>query len=188
MELLMPTTRVQALMISSDVVEARLIAHGFDKNIAGADFGLAVKAIVAMFKTGRGLFVAGEAGCGKTRLLSALKSWLNKSSPLWFYCKDSEDMARLRELSSNNPEVANVYVDDIGSEEIIKEYGNTIDVVGDFVQRYHYRGKGRFFASTNLNSTSLNNLYGMRTLDRILEMCVVLKMNGATKRERIVIS
>lgn len=184
----MPTTRVQALAISSEFVEGKLITHGFDKNIAGADFDLAVKAIVAMFKYGRGLFVTGEAGCGKTRLLSALKSWLNKSSPLWFYCKDEEDMARLRALSSSNPDIANVYVDDIGSEEIIKEYGNTIDIVGDFVQRYHYRGKGRFFASTNLNSTSLNNLYGMRTLDRILEMCVVLKMNGATKRERIIIS
>lgn len=184
----MPTTRVQALAISSEFVEDRLITHGFDKNIAGADFALAVKAIVAMFKTGRGLFISGEAGCGKTRLLFALKSWLNKSSPLWFYCKDGEDIARLRELFSYHPEVANVYVDDIGSEEIIKEYGNTIDVVGDFVQMYHYRGKGRFFASTNLNSKSLNDLYGMRTLDRILEMCVVLKMNGATKRERIVIS
>lgn len=79
-----------------------------------------------------------------------------------------------------------VFIDDIGAEEIIREYGNVVDVIGDFVQRYHYRGKGRFMATSNLNSQQLNERYGGRVLDRIMEMCVVLRLDGKSKRERII--
>lgn len=175
------------MTVSSDTIANKLNELGFLRSVAGTDFDLAVKAIGLMFAHGRGLFVTGAAGCGKTRLLTALKEWLNKPSPMWFYCKDSVDMANLRTLSNESPHLANVYVDDIGSEEIVKEYGNTVDVVGDFIQRYHYRGTGRLMATTNLTSKTIVDTYGMRTLDRILELCVVLKMKGTSKRERIIV-
>ena len=59
--------------------------------------------------------------------------------------------------------------------------------MGDFIQRYHYKGKGRLMVTTNLNSSQINERYGGRVLDRLLEMCVVYKMSGNSKRERVVV-
>lgn len=185
--MLTPTTRVPKLTVSSERVGQALEKHGWLKSVAGeADFDLACRAISDMFARGRGLFLTGGAGCGKTKLLQALREAILETVnvPFWVYCKDNRQFAWLR----NNDEMFKhtVYLDDIGAEEIVHEYGNVIDVVGDFVQRYHNRGEGRFMASTNLNSAEINHKYGGRVLDRIMEMCVVLKLGGKSKRERIV--
>lgn len=140
-----------------------------------------------MFANGRGLFVTGDAGCGKTQLLKAIKRWLHPSTNLiWYYCKEPKDISYLR-YNDNETMSSNIFIDDIGCEEIIREYGNVVDVIGDFTQRYHYRGKGRYMATTNLNSEEVNGRYGRRFLDRVMEMCVVLKMDGDSKRKRIII-
>ena len=179
------TSRVPTRMVSSDIIAKNLEKHGWVKSIAGdAEFNKAVSAIQAMFSSGRGLLVTGDAGCGKTQLMSALRDWLNSDTLNWMYCKEPKDVNYMR--YDDDAIKGNVSVDDIGCEEIIREYGNIIDVVGDYIQRYHYRGTGRFIATTNLNSQQVNERYGARCLDRLLEMCVVLKLNGKTKRERIV--
>jgi len=159
---------------------------GWMRSVAGEeDFNKAVAAIDAMFKTGRGLFLTGSAGCGKTQLMQAIKHWLNPGSLNWMYCKEKDDLEYMR-CRDTDCITGNVYIDDIGCEEIVKEYGNVVDIVGDYIQRYHYRGNGRFIATTNLDSQQINERYGTRCLDRILEMCVVLKFTGKTKRERVV--
>ena len=182
---LMQTSRVPTRVVSSDIIAQALEENGWVKSIAGdAEFNKAVSAIQAMFSSGRGLLVTGDAGCGKTQLMSALRDWLNSDTLNWMYCKEPKDINYMR--YDDDAIKGNVFVDDIGCEEIIREYGNIIDVVGDYIQRYHYRGNGRFIATTNLNSQQINERYGARCLDRLLEMCVVLKLNGKTKRERIV--
>ena len=172
--------------MSSEKIAALLEANGWMRSVAGdEDFDKAVQAIVTMYASGRGLFLTGEAGCGKTQLLKALQKIMGLDCYCWFYCKDADDMAALRPSDSDALN-HNVFVDDIGSEEIVREYGNTVDVVGNFIQLYHYRGKGRFLATTNLNSQAINERYGGRILDRLLEMCVVLKLRGKSKRKRII--
>lgn len=182
----MRTTRVPARSVSSDAIAKALEANGWSKEVAGdQDFDNAVAAIGEMLRTGRGLFITGDAGCGKTQLMRALQKILNPKTLNWVYCKEPEDLKYLR---SRDDELLNttVYIDDIGCEEIVREYGNIIDIIGDFIQLYHYRGKGRMMGTTNLNSQAINEKYGMRMLDRVLEMCVVLKLNGKSKRKRIV--
>ena len=180
------TTRVPIRSVSSEKIAALLEANGWMRSVAGdEDFDKAVQAIVTMYASGRGLFLTGEAGCGKTQLLKALQKIMGLDCYCWFYCKDADDMAALRPSDSDALN-HNVFVDDIGSEEIVREYGNTVDVVGNFIQLYHYRGKGRFLATTNLNSQAINERYGGRILDRLLEMCVVLKLRGKSKRKRII--
>lgn len=182
----MQTTRVPPRQVSSDRVATALEASGWSRSVAGdEDFNKAVSAIVAMYANGRGLFLTGEAGCGKTQLMKSLKKMMGLDSYSWYYCKEPDDMSLLRGPDCDALR-RTIMLDDIGAEEIVREYGNTVDIVGDFIQRYHYRGKGRFIATTNLNSTQINERYGGRILDRILEMCVVLKLNGKSKRERIV--
>lgn len=182
---LMQTSRVPTRVVSSDIIAQALEENGWVKSIAGdAEFNKAVSAIQAMFSSGRGLLVTGDAGCGKTQLMSAIRDWLNSGTLNWMYCKEPKDVNYMR--YDDDAIKGNVFVDDIGCEEIIREYGNIVDVVGDYIQRYHYRGNGRFIATTNLNSQQINERYGARCLDRLLEMCVVLKLNGKTKRERIV--
>ena len=182
---LMQTSRVPTRVVSSDIIAQALEENGWVKSIAGdAEFNKAVSAIQAMFSSGRGLLVTGDAGCGKTQLISAIRDWLNSGTLNWMYCKEPKDVNYMR--YDDDAIKGNVFVDDIGCEEIIREYGNIVDVVGDYIQRYHYRGTGRFIATTNLNSQQINERYGARCLDRLLEMCVVLKLNGKTKRERIV--
>lgn len=173
-------------MVSSDAISMALSSNGWLQSVAGKeDYDKAVRAIRAMFENGRGLFVTGAAGCGKTKLISAIRRWMNRGTTNWMYCKDHKDLEYMRSQEDENI-TGNVYVDDIGCEEIIHEYGNIVDVVGDYIQRYYYRGTGRFIATTNLKSEEINERYGARCLDRILEMCVVLKLNGGTKRERMV--
>lgn len=182
---LMQTSRVPTRVVSSDIIAQALEENGWVKSIAGdAEFNKAVSAIQAMFSSGRGLLVTGDAGCGKTQLISAIRDWLNSGTLNWMYCKEPKDVNYMR--YDDDAIKGDVFVDDIGCEEIIREYGNIVDVVGDYIQRYHYRGNGRFIATTNLNSQQINERYGARCLDRLLEMCVVLKLNGKTKRERIV--
>ena len=187
-EVLTPTTRATApkQTISSKKIRAYLEKMGWRESVAGEDdFSNAANAISTMFSTGRGLFITGHAGCGKTFLMRIVKTLVRSELPSWYYCKSREDLdclARPDRLLFGT----NVFIDDMGSEEIRKEFGNTIDIVGDFIQKYHASGTGRLFVTTNHPSGELNEIYGMRVLDRILEMCVVLKLNGKSKRERIV--
>lgn len=174
------------VQVSSEQVEKILADNGWDKDLAGDDHEKVVKALVAMWQTGRGLFITGPCGCGKTHLARCLFRYWKMEVSRWLYVKD----IRCVQFMKNNPEFyygSSVVVDDIGCEEIVKDYGNTVDVVGDFIQKYHYHGKRRFIGTTNLDSNGIGGKYGPRVLDRILDICVVLKMTGKSKRERIVI-
>lgn len=177
------------MKVSSDVVAARLERAGWLRSIAGdKDFSLAVSAITDAINSGRGLLISGAAGAGKTALAKAMVMFFRHEHS-FLYCKDPKHMGwirRSREFYYNR----DVILDDIGVEDIIHEYGNVIDVVGDFIQMYHLNGRGMFVATTNLHATrvdgvdGINEKYGGRVLSRLLEMCVVLKLSGQDKRER----
>lgn len=182
----MQTTRLPVRQVCSEDIARRLEANGWMKSVAGAEmFDRAVKAIVAMYASGRGLFMTGGAGSGKTHLMKAMMGIMGASSFQWYYCKEVGDMKLLR-ASDTDAFKKTVFLDDVGAEEKMMEYGNKIDAVGDFIQRYHYRGKGRFMATTNLDSDMMNDTYGGRVFDRILEMCVVLRVDGESKRQCII--
>ena len=73
---------------------------------------------------------------------------------------------------------------DMSILDVVQKYPDT---VGVFIQTYHLRGKGRFIGTTNMNAKDLGVKYGSRIVDRLLEMCVVMRFDGASKRERIII-
>lgn len=177
------------MKVSSDIVATRLERAGWLRSVAGEkDFSLAVSAITDAVNSGRGLLISGAAGVGKTALAKAMVMFFRHEHS-FLYCKDPKHigwMRRSREFYYHR----DVILDDIGVEDIIHEYGNVIDVVGDFIQMYHLNGRGMFVATTNLHATrvdgvdGINEKYGGRVLSRLLEMCVVLKLSGQDKRER----
>lgn len=183
---MLQTTKKNHTTISGDSVADALERFGFRKDIAGSEFDNAVKAVVTAHNNMRGLFISGNVGCGKTHLMRTIAQLNRAPISRWVYVKD---MARIAHLKYT-PEFfydSNIYLDDIGCEEKMKEYGNTIDVVGDFIQMYHQFGRGKLFATTNLSSAKLNERYDSRVVDRLLDMCVVYHMGGESKRKRIII-
>lgn len=173
---------------SDDAIGAALERNGWLKSVAGDhDFDNAVKAIRLSFENRRGLFLIGAAGCGKTSLLRTLHKMFRAEPSSFIYCKDDRCLSWLK----GQPEFyykSDVFLDDVGCDDIRKEYGNTVDIIGDFVQKYHMYGKGRFYGSSNLGlKDGINAKYGTRVMDRILEMCVCLKFEGGSKRKRIMV-
>lgn len=176
--------------VTEEVIGKYLERNGWLRKVAGNhDFLLVCRAIKQAHDAGRGLFIAGKPGCGKTALLEVLRK--NYRGGL-FYCKESADLQTMRNIIRDPNfylgDTKNIFIDDLGCEEIVKEYGNTVDIVGDFIQTLHNRFKGRVFISSNNGLKWMNERYGGRVMDRVLGMCVCFQMEGGSKRERMIVS
>lgn len=166
---------------------------GFLRSVAGdADFDNTVKALCLAVKERKGLYVVGECGCGKTLLLRRIQRdylyflkdhrWSDCSDfdgRLWILDKEQNDDYR-DEFSMAH------FIDDFGVE-VKTNYGRRSDFVGSFIRDYYERGTERLFISSNLTMDALVETYDARIIDRILDMCVVLKLNGKSKRERMIV-
>jgi DNA replication protein DnaC len=184
-EQLTQTASQKTRQISSETIALFLERNGWKKEVAGADdFDKVVKALKMAYENQRGIFVAGAPGCGKTALLKCLQK--NYKNNIFLYCKDKEDIEYMKRKCVDEY-VCNIFIDDLGCEEIMKEYGNTIDVVGDFIQYLHNRFKGYVFISSNNGLKWMNERYGGRVMDRVLDMCVCFQMSGSSNRERMVL-
>ena len=53
---------------------------------------------------------------------------------------------------------------------------------GEFIVRYHLRGEGRLFVTTNLAGEELEARYTMRVCSRLKDLMVPLHLKGADKR------
>lgn len=147
-------------------------------------------AVADAVNCGRGLFLTGGCGCGKTHLLKTLfsgfsftgpKYWIDCGDPSSVWLLDGRQNSRFSEMLDTN-----VFIDDLGTEVKV-EYGRRSDWVGEFIRMYHARGARRLFISTNLSGRQMLDLYDERVVDRIMDLCVVAKFNGGSHRERVVV-
>jgi len=179
---------------------------GFSRAIAGdANFNKALDAIALSRSEGRGLLISGENGVGKTRLMRAIyemyhlrvvehperkengytiparETDIYHQGGEWIDCNVPEN---LQWLTEDDLLDRSIYLDDYGSERML--YGD-VDAVGAFICKWHARHKDwRYFnMTTNLDSEQLNNRSGGRVLDRLCEDCVLVKLEGDSKRKVI---
>lgn len=173
---------------SFEDVAGYLTRKGWTEVEAGEDFFTCIKAFnrAMSFKPPQrkvGLIITGAYGCGKTMFVDSLPLPMKKidltipETVEWIdgqggYASSIEEMCE-----------CNILLDDLGAENIKNEYGVKRDIAGEFICRYHTRGKGRLFITTNLTGEQLLDKYGGRVVDRLKQMCVPVRMTGNSKRK-----
>ena len=173
-------------------IAARLLEqYGYLKKVADDNFDKACEVIVKMHETGRGVIVSGPCGVGKSCFCQAAAKilgcgyFIDMKEPIsagWFN----------NEYHTNKLLEASICLDDVGCEQVLNMYGDRVELIGSFVERYHsrrinQRDNHRLFISTNLFGGDFTKRYTARVTDRLLEICIGWKMEGKSKRKPIIV-
>lgn len=153
----------------------------------------------------KGILLMGKVGCGKTVVFNGLVSLLKIFR---FYKKNSLNYEKLTadffpaylfvegfskkgyDIFSEGITIRDrkksiisdrLFIDDIGSENIVSNYGNTTNVIGELILR-RYDLQMKTFATTNLDRKSLKSFYGDRVYSRMNEMFNFIVVEGNDRR------
>ena len=127
---------------------------------------------------GKGLFLLGNCGRGKSIILTGV-------IPLIFNAKIGKI---LKPISARKLHTVTEYktpfivIDDIGTEEIVNDYGTKIDAVEDAIFEAEDDLK-LLLLTSNLDASSIKERYGERIYDRIRRLCKVVFMRGDSLRK-----
>lgn len=145
---------------------------------------------------GKGILLRGPIGCGKTTLMQMFS--VNSFRPFDVlscrviadsYSKNGSDalynFAGLQQAYAHqnygHKEIGLCY-DDLGTEEIKKNFGNEVNVMQDIIYKlYDNKNFGFFHCTTNLGSVDIAERYGERVKSRIFEMFNVISYPGEAK-------
>jgi len=174
-------------------IAACLEAKGWKRSVAGSeDFDAAVEAIRLAEELRLGLLVAGEYGRGKTMLAEILARAFGAAFKVRLGYRG--EWERLTpgwlDYTAEDPFAQSVFIDDIGSEPRINNFGEKVEHVADFLCEWHARHEPgtRLVATTNMNAKELDCRYGGRVLSRLKDLCVFLRLDGEDHRVAHVVS
>jgi len=139
-----------------------------------------IKVIEWMVDTqGKGLALFGSIGRGKTVINSFI-------IPILFYRRYGKILRpRIAQglTRENLSQCKWAYIiDDIGTEEIVNEYGTKTDMVSYAINNAEHYLKPLFLTS-NLTKDELIQRYGLRTFDRINRLCKIIVFKGKSLRQ-----
>jgi len=127
---------------------------------------------------GKGLFLIGNCGRGKSVILTAVL-------PLIFNAKKGKILkpiaARNLHKVTEHPSPF-IIIDDIGTEEIVNDYGTKIDAVENAIFEAEDDLK-LLLLTSNLDANSIKERYGERIYDRIKRLCKVVFFRGESLRK-----
>lgn len=158
---------------------------GFTPRIAGhSDFFAAAAAWAKSATLRKGLFVWGGFGSGKTHLMMTIRRFIpsmvtvNLGDPVHAEAIDLEKNREWCDAVMDN----SVFLDDLGSEATLNQFGSVRERAGEFITYYHLHGRGSLYVTTNLSSEELERRYTMRVLSRLKDLTVPLHLKGPDKR------
>ena len=127
---------------------------------------------------GKGLFLIGNCGRGKSVIVTGVL-------PLIFNAKKGKILkpiaARKLHKITEYPSPF-IVIDDIGTEEIVNDYGTKIDAVENAIFEAEDDLK-LLLLTSNLDASSIKERYGERIYDRIKRLCLVVFIRGESLRK-----
>ena len=127
---------------------------------------------------GKGLFLLGNCGRGKSIIITGVL-------PLIFNAKKGKILKSIaaRKLHKvTEYKTPFIVIDDIGTEEIVNDYGTKIDAVENAIFEAEDDLK-MLLLTSNLDASSIKERYGERIYDRIKRLCKVVFMRGDSLRK-----
>lgn len=147
------------------------------------------------FKLQKGILLTGFVGTGKSSMFEAFrllgenyhKEFTNINLLFWKYnCRqivsaymDKSDVEG-KNLKKYYKGSIPVYFDDLGAEEIA--FNGGFNVMADILEN-RYENKARTFITTNLSVKQIEERYGQRVRDRVVEMFNIIPISGESFRK-----
>lgn len=143
-------------------------------------------------KRNHGAIMFGDVGVGKTYLLRRPRMVSASELAMEFQASGIEkvkgiinDQIKFQGL--------NVVIDDLGTEEDVKHFGNGLDPIAFVIQKIYDINqrieqedhKIKLWMTTNYEKDFLTKKYGVRVIDRLWEMCdrIILKDTNLRKED-----
>lgn len=129
---------------------------------------------------GRGLLLLGKCGLGKTLIGKHILPIILRND-----CGKYVNVVNANEMNKHIDELLElkiIYIDDLGTESILKSYGNTRNTFSELVDAAEQQGK-LIMISTNLTTRELSDKYGERTLDRLRAITKFIPFVGQSMRK-----
>lgn len=155
-------------------------------------------------KRNKGLLIIGQIGVGKSVMMKIMQKLFKDSVRgfKWLVCSDLVDLlehytpSEVKQMYGRELKM-DLYIDDIGvGNSIFNKYGNTTNIISDILsERYELfvSEKIKTHVSSNKSTSldkklfpdiiTLEDLYGIRIIDRLKEMCETIVWKGDSLRK-----
>lgn len=176
----------ERVAINMKTTAQRLPPRFTDANLESVESDLREKMLAAV-DAGRGLYLYGDTGLGKTYASAAMALELARREKSVYWFNTAELLYRMREsfnggersLALDKMRSAGVVVlDDIGVENPSQWAVETLSVVVNKV----YENMSLLIVTSNLSPRHLGERLGTRLAGRVVENCDVIKMSGKNRR------
>jgi len=199
-------------MVENNITASELITQigrdlygdnfSLDANNIRDSYKMAYNSLVTGLKSeSKGMLLIGNFGVGKTALMKVMQKVFKDTDRRF----KTVTALNLKDLSEELKPIdikemygyglkQDLYIDDIGYFSTVKVYGNAVNIISEIIlDRYDLfisTGYKTHFSSNivtaykdNDTYPSIENIYGVRVLDRIKQMCNLINIDGKSLRK-----